>query len=514
MRARGFAAAVGAAVLCWAAAGSAQAAPAGHVRVAIGSGASFPDVGLTAQRQDVVILQSWELARRAALKAADPSVKVLVYKNLSAMTYGRGPGGLSSSGVNWDEADGANPGWFLKNTSGQRFTWSGYSFLWAADVGDAGYQKRWGDNVVAELQANGWDGVFMDDVNATIKYHYTASAVAKYPSDAAYGGAMRAMVAAVAPRVRAAGKLAFANMLFAEYASQSRDWLQFLDGGMDEMFGKWDTRAGMGYRYEGGWEGQVDNVKWAEANGKSILAVTQSANTDAQAARYGWGSVLLAAGGRARFALHGDYDSEPWFAEFDYPIGDPAGPESKGADGVHRRAFANGLVLVNASDQTRAVQFGGAYSGSGLTAATQASMPPKTALILTRDPAPTPAPRPAGKKKRSRLAATASSSAAQPASARVVRVRARHGAVTVRIACRGAVGQTCRQRLRLTSQAAAASATAATFTVRAGHTRGARLRLDRRAARELARAGHVNVRLDIAMESPARRIVRLLAFRT
>ncbi len=511
MRARGFAAAaVGAAVFCWAAAGSALAAPAGHVRVAIGSSVSFPDVGLTAQRQDVVILQSWELARRAALKAADPSVKVLVYKNLSAMTQGRGPQGLSSSGVNFDEADAANPGWFLKNSSGQRFTWSSYSFLWAADVGDAGYQQRWGDNVVAELQANGWDGVFMDDVNATIKYHYTPSAVAKYPTDASYQAAMRSMVAAVGPRVRAAGKLAFANMLFAEYPSQSRDWLQFLDGGMDEMFGKWDTRAGVGYRYEGGWEGQVDNIKWAEAHGKSILAVTQSANTDAQAARYGWGSVLLAAEGRARFALHGDYDSEPWFPEFDAAIGDPSGLESKGADGVHRRAFANGLVLVNASDQARAVQFGGTYSGSGLAAATQATMPPKTALILTRD---TPPPAPTPKRKRARLATVASRSAARPASARIVRVVARHSAVVVRIACRGAAGQACRQRLRLTPRTSGAAAAAATLTVPAGHTRSARLRIGRRAAGQLARTGRAALRLDVAMTSPSRRVVRLFTLR-
>ncbi len=373
----------------WTAAGLKRAPAAGHLRVAIGSAPAWPDVALSASRSDIFILQAWETARRDQIKAANPSAKVLVYKNLSAMTQGRGPGGLSSSGVNYDEAATAHPDWFLLSTSGQRFTFSGYGFLWAADIGSTGYQQRWAANVAAELNS-GWDGVFMDDANATIKYHYAQDQVAAYPTESAYGAAMKSMVQAVTARIRPAGKLAFANMLMAEHPAASRDWLGMLDGAMDEMFGKWDASIGGGYRGEAGWQEQVDNLAWAEAHDKSVLAVTQGASGDQQAARYGWASALLAGEGRTRWALHDGYETESWRPEYGYALGAPAGPASRDANGIRRRAFASGLVLVNPTSFTLNASLGGSYSGSGLAAATSATLPPNTGLVLTKDVAAHP----------------------------------------------------------------------------------------------------------------------------
>jgi len=34
--------------------------------------------------------------------------------------------------------------------------------------------------VVSEVVRNGWDGVLLDDVNPTMKYHYNATSVAKW----------------------------------------------------------------------------------------------------------------------------------------------------------------------------------------------------------------------------------------------------------------------------------------------------------------------------------------------
>ena len=75
----------------------------------------------------------------------------------------------------------AHPEWLLKNTSGQAFTFRSYSFLWAADIGLRSYQDRWAANVLTRLQREDWDGVFVDDTNPTIKYHYPVTSVAKVP---------------------------------------------------------------------------------------------------------------------------------------------------------------------------------------------------------------------------------------------------------------------------------------------------------------------------------------------
>jgi len=355
-------------------------ATVGHVRAILDSGAEpGPD---TAARQEFVVLQAWQTDRLRALKAADPGVRVLVYKNLSfAAELGASHVGPSPSGVLYSEAPDS---WFLRNTSGQRFTSGSYGWLWAMDVGDPGYQARWASNVVAELRAQGWDGVFMDDTNATMKYHYAVGSVAKYPSDAAYGAATRSALQAIAPQIRAAGKLVVPNFAgWVEYPATYNDWLQFVDGALDEMFLKWGRSAGEGYRPEAQWNTQIAAAKSATAQGKSYLAFTQSGAGDQQAARYGYASLLLASQGDASFAMTPDYGTESWFPEYDYDLGRPLAAETRDQNGVHRRPFERGLVLVNPTASTLNTSFGATYSGSGLTNATAATMPPHTGLILT-----------------------------------------------------------------------------------------------------------------------------------
>jgi hypothetical protein len=382
-----------------AAASTAPSAAVGHVRPVLDSAATITDYSRTASNNRFVILQAWQTDRLRALKAANPAVRVLVYKNLSfAALLPATHVGPSPSGVLYSEAPDS---WFLKNTSGQRFVSSGHSWLWAMDVGNPDYQARWASNVAAELSAQGWDGVFMDDTNATMKYHYSVASVAKYPSDAAYSAATRSALAAIGPRLRAAGKLAVPNFAaWVEYPAVYNDWLQFVDGALDEMFLKWSKNVGEGYRPEGQWATQIAAAKYATGRGKAYMAFTQGQATDVQAARFGYASLLLASQGNASFALTPDHATETWFPEYDYELGRPLAGETRDANGAHRRAFERGLALVNPTASTLNVSFGASYSGSGLTNATSATMPPHTGLILkstvlTPAPAPAPAPEPA-----------------------------------------------------------------------------------------------------------------------
>jgi hypothetical protein len=355
---------------------------AGHVRYAIDSAAQFSSD--TAARHKVVILQPWQTDEMRTLKAANPGIKVLVYRNFSMTSSVSG----YSSGVTYTEANTSHPDWFLLDSNGQRITSSGWSYLTLMDPGVQSYQQRWADNVISELNTQGWDGVFMDDVNATVKYH-TSAKLAKYPTDADYQAAVRSGLAYIGPRVQAAGKLAVANIgAWSEYYSAGTDWLQFLSGAMDEQFEKWGTSTTDGYSTDwgaGGWATHLNMVKACESQGKLFLGITHSQSTDAAAARYGWATVLLAAGGHSSFALADDYTHETWFPEYDYDIGDPLAAETRDASGVHRRAFQHGLVLVNPTSSSQSVSFGGTYSGSGLTSATSTTMGPHTGLVLVGD---------------------------------------------------------------------------------------------------------------------------------
>ncbi len=393
------------------AAASAAEPAAGHFRYAIDTAAGSADYSLTSAREHVVILQSYQVARMQSLKAANPNLKVLIYKDLSGMVERDQWGGVSTGVATQDAA--AHPEWFLLNTSGQRFTFRYYNWIWAADIGNAAFQQKWADNVLAEIGTKGWDGVFMDDTNPSMDYHYDVASVAKYPTDAAYQAATGSALAAIGARFRAAGKLVVPNFGFwKDYPSVINGWLQHVDGGMNENFVKvGTTTAPEGYDRASVWETQLQSIKDAEAQDKLYLGVSHSPNSDRAAARYGFATTLLGGDGHTRFALHGDYTHENWFEEYDYKIGTPAAAETRDASGVHRRTFTNGLVLVNPTTAAVSVQFGGAYTGVGLTGATGTTLQPRSALILAkagegapfRDPAtgtdgpsstPTPSPGP------------------------------------------------------------------------------------------------------------------------
>lgn len=366
---------------------SAGTSAAGHVRVAIDSAAAGADFTATASRDQFVILQGSETARLRSLKAANPHLTVLLYKNLSGMVA-RDAYGFTTTGVSAQEAD-AHPDWYLLNTSGQRFTFNGYPWIWAADVGSPSYQQKWAENVLAQVRAEGWDGVFIDDVNPTISPHYDPAGVARYPTDAQYSAATRSAVATIGPALRSAGKVAIANLggHWADFPGVVADWLQFLDGAMDEHFTKAGGGPGTGLVDGDAWRRELDEVRLAESQGKAFLGVAHSSGDDPGAARYGWATTLLAANGHSYFALQGDYTNETWYPDYDLPIGQPVGAQTD-ADGIYRRAFTCGLVLVNPTAQARPVGFGGSYSGSGLSSATGATMQPHSGLVLVADGCP------------------------------------------------------------------------------------------------------------------------------
>jgi hypothetical protein len=359
---------------------------AGHLRYAIDNNPSFSNLSQTAQRHEYVILKPSETARLQQLKAANPNLKVLMYKNLSASIDYPSNAQLTT-GVSYDEADTQHPEWFLLNTSGQRFTHRDYSNLWAMDVGSPSYQQRWTNNVLNSLNSLGFDGVFIDDTNPTMKGHYDPTKVAKYPTDSAYQQATASALAYLGPRIRSAGYDVIGNIgHFGEYPEVGRSWLQYMDGAMDENFGKWGNTAGSGYAWEGYWTNELGSLKYAQEHGKDFLAVTHSADNDVAAARYGWATMLLGAAGNAQFALHSNYTSETWFPEYGYDIGEPVGPDIHTSSGVYLRQFSNGIVVVNpTSGQLSADLCGGTYSGSGSSGVTGVQLGPNSAAILTLD---------------------------------------------------------------------------------------------------------------------------------
>ncbi len=353
----------------------------GHVRVAIASGAELSNYKFTAEHDQVVILQPWETGELRRLKRVNPAIVVLMYKNASAASSSVGPNGRYASGVSYNEARAHQ--WLLENRRGKFFTFNGYSWLWAANIGSRAYQRAWLTNVLREMSRDPWNGVLLDDVNPTIFGHYCVPCVASYPSNRRYQQAMQSFLRQVGPALQARGKLAIANLgAWSSHISVVDSWLQYLSGGIDEQFVKVGDEANSGYRSPLMWARQLGEIETTESQGKLFIGLAHSSGSDASAAVYGYATELLAASGYALYSMSADYSTETWFPEYGYAIGTPVGSYAIAPNGVYRRAFTHGLVVVNPTTAQRTVSLGGTYSGSGLTNVSTVTMSPQSGLVL------------------------------------------------------------------------------------------------------------------------------------
>jgi hypothetical protein len=367
---------------------AAHAASVGHFRLALTTPPKLQGIDGGVR---YVVLQPWEQAQARRLRRRDPGLKVLVYQDFGSMTAGLGPDAQSSSGVAYRSATRQHPDWFLADRDGRRIQEVGYPYLFMADVGNAGYRRRWTTDVLGLLRHGPWSGVFMDDVNTSPRPEAGSSVIAGFPTDTAYQAAVRGMLAYAASRIRATGRLVIANMGgWADHPAVVRSWLRYVDGAMDEKFVKYAPAPGEGYIDVRGWLSQLGEVTSTQALHKTFLAVTAARPTDAQAQLYGWASLLLAGDGNAAYLAATDYTgAEPALPAYRTRLGAPAGPMRRLREGAYARSFARGLVLVNPTGHTVRVSLA---RGARLTEAGQTTMRAHTGLVLARAVARSPKP--------------------------------------------------------------------------------------------------------------------------
>ena len=204
------------------------------------------------------------------------------------------------------------------------------------DVGNPGYQAAWLSNVLADLRAGGWDGVFMDDTNADMGWHLGGRTIARYPTSAAWRAATRSMLAKVGPALISAGFLAVPNLSTpwaADYDAQATwsDWLRFTSGAAQEYYGKWGMDSS-GWFAGNDWTYRQQFQELTEQAGKIFLGITYAPRGDTQDDDLGAGELppLRPAGERRRARLRAHR-----------PRG--AGPVLVGLDG-RRRHSARGAV--------------------------------------------------------------------------------------------------------------------------------------------------------------------------
>ncbi len=351
----------------------------------------------------VIMLNSWEASYIPQLKAKNPSIKVLVYKDLSSTRDYACHGGVDDSqlptGVGYCYANTHHPEWFLKDSDNNRLKYSGYSGHWQMDIGNSAYQTAWANNVKADLQDGDWDGVVMDNALFRADTYHNGVLPASYPSDSSFQTAYKSMLATVTPVLRNAGFISIANMADARlYSGQWSAYGQYLDGGYDEFWmvfapGNYDSDYG-----SKGWSAQMSEVTSMENQGKLVVLRAQTNGTDTTGALYAYANYLLANGGHTVIDEGSSSDSvnpatTNWPArdQYSWDLGSPSDDYFSLGNSVYRRNFSKGIVIVNANSgsYSTTVELNDSYlneSGSKVTSVTLAA---RHAAILRTIPSTT-----------------------------------------------------------------------------------------------------------------------------
>jgi Hypothetical glycosyl hydrolase family 15 len=351
-------------------------------------------------RYQYVILNAWDARLIPGLKAKNPGLKALVYQNAAA-TYayachdGRDDASLPT-GVGYCSAAAQHADWFLKDTRGSRVEFCDYPGTWQMDVGSTSYQEAWAARVLSLLKRDGWDGVMVDDVNSTERYHLCGRTLAAYPTDSSYEDATRRFLAHVGPSIRSHGFLVLPNI---NYDCAEACWSRFIaytSGGVREWWSKNTTGYGGQYA-DNGWDWANGFLRLTQRAGKIFIGITYAPGDDVRSMEYARASFLLDwNGGHSALSFEPAAETtDPWHGAWTADLGAPAGARYLQAS-AWRRDFTGGTVVLNPSRTSRvSVSLGAAYrqlDGSVVTAVTLA---PMTAAILRRTaPSAAPPPRP------------------------------------------------------------------------------------------------------------------------
>jgi hypothetical protein len=349
-------------------------------------------------RYEYVVLHSDQAGLIGVLKARNPQLKALVYKNASATYAWAQANGQDwtrlPSGVGYVDALANHPEWFLTDARGDRIEYSDYADMWLMDVGSRSYQEAWLANVLADVKANGWDGVLIDDVNSTQRFHLGGRTIASYPTPADEQAAMERFLATVGPGLTSNGVLALPNIMveWPDGPTIWSRWIGYTSGAAQEYWTKWGT--GEDLHFTGpDWTYRQGFLDLTQRAGKIYLGITYAPMSDTRSMTYARASFLLDWNGGRSALLFQPGAVDPWHEAWTLDVGNPV--SAKLAIGAAwRRTFTGGTVVVNPSASTLTVPLGGTYVGADGTRVTSVTVAPATAAILRAAQASPDAARP------------------------------------------------------------------------------------------------------------------------
>ncbi|MBP2335407.1 hypothetical protein JOF41_001585 [Saccharothrix coeruleofusca] len=376
----------------------------------IGEPPTPAEIGFAARHYDLVVLNATETAAMRRLRALNPEITVLVYKDLASTrdypgaVHGDRDARYLPTGVGYHAAEDGHPEWFALDGTGRRIEWRSYPRHWQMAVWHPDYRESWTAAVLAEVVREGWDGVLADNDFSTLR-HYSDAVLSgtadAEETDRVLRGGLDALVATAGEALRRAGKVLVPNISESRltpgrWSAHSRH-----GGGMEESFGlRGDDGAGGVLTFRGD---EWKQLRASAALGRSWLLLVTPVE-GGRDERVGYASAALLAGPRTCWsgARTPDYRDPDWSPHQGTGLGEAVEAARRLPSGVWTRRYAHGWVAVNPTGTTARVTPPADVAATASVAAIAEApldLPAADALILTppTPPASTTRPTPQGR---------------------------------------------------------------------------------------------------------------------
>ncbi len=297
----------------------------------------------------------------SSIKAQNPSIKIIGYKDLLAM---------QTSYSDWATVN-SHEDWFIHDTSGNRIINSLYGW-YLMDVGNAGWRAHWVSIVNSKIGTL-YDGVFIDDVWNSLSGYVSGvstSVTSNWHSNVL--GMLQYIKANITP-----GKIVIINT--DEWNSNT--YVSVVDGQMLEGFVhcSWEQVYTQGSRDTGLIMTIINKMATNTAAGKIVIGlsgtiVSSDSAAMARMVKYCYAGFLLAKNGAGAYWGFNNYyssdGSKGYYSVMDAPIGDPTNAYYQ-SQNVYMRDFTNGKAIFNPTANTYTINLNGTYKTlSGTTVTT------------------------------------------------------------------------------------------------------------------------------------------------
>lgn len=314
-----------------------------------------------AEDYDFFILTRMDEQERDTLKSMGVEVPILQYLLFAEV---QDPGSCSEQPNHnqvaedigdFCELTSQHPDWFLRDSLGNILVNDdGYTIM---DPGSSGWRNYWLERAKTSQDVWMWQGVFLDNVEASLEKRYRYLGFPRdYPDDASYQAAIEDNLRFLyTTYFQPSGRPLYANIISLKDSEVWFRYLQYLDGALLENFAVgWNED----YKDVADWETQMEIAEKTQALGKEIILVAQGTQSDHQRQTFALASYLLVNNGKAYFRYSNDltYDQDWAYDNYFEPLGLPLGPRYPVEDSWVRD-FEKGRVLVNPVLNTADIEY-------------------------------------------------------------------------------------------------------------------------------------------------------------